>query len=428
MNIKVSSKNSAIKLIACIIVLLPLLNYYDLPFTTVSMVTISLFVEFLLLVYVADVSTIKVEKKDIRIWIPYLILTIYILIISCTFNIINSNIQKIYILIALIINTANIILIHITIKKEKKLSEYIINTYLVICFLLCIITIVEELVFLLKGILVPVKIDFLPLISEMEKLGYRFGYNWRGNYVGFSPFFSEPSHMAQFMLPAIAFLMLLFEKHPIRAGIFLILILIAIVLSTSTYGIVSSIAMIVFFILFNKKYANKMRKIFFLFSPVFASVFFIFIRKRLLYDGSVMSNLSFSSEKSTYRLYRGIAYFLQFPLINKLFGVGFNNMSSFIQEHNLTYEYEIISDDVVSEYINGASQALIYGGLIGLFLLIMFIAMLYKYSTNECNALIFALCLLFITSATFLRGNSVFYIIMIMSLRESFMNDDGGRK
>ena len=130
-----------------------------------------------------------------------------------------------------------------------------------------------------------------------------------------------------------------------------------------------------------------------------------------------------SSDKTAYRLFRGFMYYAQFPFINKAFGVGFNNFTSFIQAHNLHYAYEIISDKVVSEYLNGFSQALIYGGIITFILFIVFLVRLYRNGTSESKTLVVGFILLMLNASTFLRGTSVFYILIILMLKNQSLNN-----
>lgn len=426
MNIALSFKNNALKILAFIITMMPLFNYYDFPGTTTSLVTILLIIEAALIVYCNYKYASKLCIADWKVLLPYILLTGYIVIITLIASLFGDSSGKLYILLALVLNTFNLFYFVKVNNCKEEFADYVIKAYITICLVLCIITIGEEIVYFLTGFVRPMKFDFLPLTSEMERLGYRFGYNGRGSFIGFSPFFSEPSHMAQYLLPAIVIQMERIKRKPIKAWISLGLIVASIVISTSTLGILIAFLMAVFYICLGKtETARKFRRVVILCLPILLVVFVLFVRSRLFYDAEVTTVLSSSSQKTTYRLYRGFVYYSQFPIVNKLVGVGFNNMTSFISSHGLSYAYEVISEDVVSEYLNGISQSLVYGGLIAFVLLILFFIRLYRYGSSEHKTLVFALVLLMLTAATFLRGMSVFYIFIIFALHAKMKNADG---
>jgi len=424
MRIALGFQSITLKMVAFIIVMMPLLTYYDFPGTEISLVTILLIIEAAIMMYCNWKYRAKLFKQEANILSPYIIMTAYIVTITIFASLLGSNGGKLYIMLALILNTINISYMFKLSNNKKELSEYIIKIYIAVCLILCFVTIGEELVYLFSGQVRPMKIEFLPLTAEVEKLGYRFGYNRRGSFVGFSPFFSEPSHMAQYLLPAIVVHLERLKRAPYKSLASLALIEIAITISTSTLGIIVSFMMIIFYVCMGtSEAAMKFRRIVILCLPLLIAVFVYFVRDRLFYEADVSSLLSYTSDKSTYRLYRGFAYYAQFPFLNKIFGVGFNNMTSFVNAHNLSYAYEIVSEDVVSEYLNGISQSLVYGGIIAFVLLIVFFIRLYKYGNSEHRTLVFALAMLMLTAASFLRGMSVFYIFIILALHSKMQNN-----
>lgn len=425
MKVVLSFKNISLKILAFIIVMMPLFNYYDFPGTTTSLVTILLIIELAILVYCNVKYDAKLYMEEWRILLPYIMITVYIVIITLVASIFGENSGKLYILLALILNTMNIYYFVKVNNCKEEFSNYVIKTYIVICLILCAITIGEEVIYFFTGFVRPMKFDFLPLTSEMERLGYRFGYNGRGSFIGFSPFFSEPSHMAQYLLPAIVIQLERIKREPVKAWMLMGIIETSIVISTSTLGIVISFLMMIFYICLGKtETAKKYRNIVFLCLPLLMGIFVFFIRARLFYDANMANAFSYTSEKTTYRLYRGFIYYSQFPIVSLIFGIGFNNLTSFIDSHGLSYSYEIYSEDVVSEYLNGISQSLVYGGIIAFILLVLLFVRLYKYGNIEHKTLVLALALLMLTAATFLRGMSVFYIFIIFALHVKMINAD----
>ncbi len=418
MKIALNFSDVVLKIVSFFIVIMPLVNYYDLPGTDVSMTTVLLILETVLLSYYSIRHSVGSNKENLSVLFPYLALMAYIFLISVLTNFYDGNNENWVVLAALILNTVTIYYVLCISNRKAEFADYMFKLYLAICFFICVITIGEELIYLVSKRVYPVKFDFLPLSNEYERLDYRFGYNVRGSYVGFSPFFSEPSHLSQYLLPAIAILLGKIKKDPFKTCAFLILIEMAIVISTSTLGIVASLLMIGVYIFLGKTdSAKKFRRIAILCLPILILVYLFYIRGRLFYDSDASSMFSAGSDKTSYRIFRGFSYYFQFPLFNKLFGIGFGNMSSFVYTHNLTYDYEIASGGAVNEYLNGVSQALVYGGVISAVLLFMFYFKLFKNTTSEIKSLVFVLVILMMTAATFLRGTSVFYIILILGLR-----------
>jgi hypothetical protein len=421
----INKRNFMMGVLSFFILFTPLLKYYNFPGTSFSMETLMLCLGLLFMLIANNRYSPILRHRDIYELKPYFLMFAIVFILTFIFDfLVNDDNGQFYIVLALAVSTLEIYCMQRFTTNNRDFFDSFKKIYITVCVVLSFVTIAEEFLYITTGMLIPMKFSFLPLNEEMAALGYRFGYNGRGGYVGFSPFFSEPAHMSQYMLPAL--LLLLADenkKHDRKNTIFMILIEVAIVLSTSTYGILASGVMIVFYLVIGKTNAAKrLRKIVLLFLPVMIIVFAYFIKGRLFYDTTSATSIM-SSDKTAYRLFRGFMYYAQFPFINKAFGVGFNNFTSFIQAHNLHYAYEIISDKVVSEYLNGFSQALIYGGIITFILFIVFLVRLYRNGTSESKTLVVGFILLMLNASTFLRGTSVFYILIILMLKNQSLNN-----
>ena len=419
----VNKKNLTLGVIAIFILATPILKYYNFPGTTVSMESLMLLVSVTLMFWVNNKYSRLLSIRDIYDLNPYFIVLVCILISTFVFDfIINNDSSRFYVVIFLAISTLELYNMQRLTINNWEFFDIFKNLYIKICIIFSIITILEEIFYITSGLLVPIKLSCFPLTDEMAPLEYRFGYNGRGGYVGFSPFFSEPAHMAQYMIPALVLLLSSEnEKHDEKNVLKMILIEAAIVLSTSTFGILASGIMVVFYLMLGKSIAaRRIRKIFLLCLPVIMVVYFYFIRGRLFYDSAGASSL-ISADKAGYRIFRGIAYYVQFPFINQLFGIGFNNIASFINNHSLHYVNDVIADNVVVEYLNGFSQAIIYGGIVSFLLFCDFVVRLYRKGSSESKTLVIGFVLLMLNAATFLRGTSVFYILVILMLKAQYL-------
>ncbi len=397
----------------------PLFKYYNVPGTTFGLSSFLMLV-MAVLCLVGSGKVTHGLRSELR---TYFLMLLYMIVVYCVSIMVFGDASQWYVFIFIILQFYAIAVMSRQTEHDIDFFVTFKKIYVWVAVALAVITIFEDLWWYATGNIYIFKMPF-PLVQEYAKLDYRFGYNGRGNFIGFSPFFSEPSHMAQYLVPAVCILL-----NDIRHGIgnktkkiFEIgLIALSTLISTSTFGLATLFAVIVYYAIIGKGKAAKIVRWLLAIGGAAAVVgLFVFgTNGGLLNYGieTLVSAFSTSgSDKTSYRMFRGFAYFVQFPLIPMIFGVGFSNFSRVITQWNLSYEYEIISDTIVTEYLNGASQALIYGGLIGMALLIVFVIRLYKKSKNEARVLVLALVLLFTTTATFLRGISVFYIAVIIML------------
>lgn len=413
------------RLLAFLMILNPILTYYNLPGTTISCATTDTLITVILLLYMNYKYSFSLYTKDANIIRPYIFLSVYIFFVTIICNTIFDNFKSpIYILLSLMLETLKIYLLIKATSYSHDFSRIFIRIYLFFSIAISIITLIEELLYAALGIFMPVRIGFLPLTEDLQWMAYRFGYNARGSYIGFSPFFSEPSHMAQFLIPSLI-LILTDDKMKFNKKIFnLILVEAAIVISTSSFGILSSLIVVLFYLCLGKDLiAKRIRNLAFALLPALIVVFFLFMRGRLFYDSNTGVE-TFGTAKTSVRLSRGLGYYIQFPLPYQIFGIGFSNFSYFISAHGLHYINETIASDGVTEYLSGLSQSFVYGGVIGLFLLIDFLIRLFVSSDSEGKALTIGLILLYIATSTFLRDNSVLYIIIIFVVNSRKENND----
>lgn len=400
--------------ISFIFAISPLLTYYDVPFTTFSFSSfIYLLLVFLLFVYIYKFGSKKINDESIKI---YTAIAFYNLICSIFIMFTGRIHGKEYTHIFLLASLFCIILIS-KINSKEIMSKFR-TLFFFICFVISIVAIIEELIYLYNGSCFPIKLPFLRLNDAYIALDYRFGYNGRGDFMGFSPFFSEPSHMAQYFM--LAFVLLFQEigskRHAKKEWLLFLLMSIAIVISTSSFGLASlAIILVTYCFIKKSKFTKLFRKLIGI-AAIILLIILIFAPDNILsYEiKTLFEGLSTGNDKSTYRIYRGLAYFVQFPSINKIFGIGYNNFSNFILEHNLYYEFEISSNTIVTEYLNGVSQALVYNGIIGFILLCLFFILLFYRGNAESKTMTIALILLMCVTSTYLRGNSVFYIMIII--------------
>lgn len=259
----------------------------------------------------------------------------------------------------------------VMISQDTKAYKFLI-IYKVIAKV-CLIYFVAQVV-LMYTISFPLQftLPFFPVKDEL-KLAFDFlsYYNRDMTYIRFPGPFSEPSHYAAYLIPLLAILLFDNEKKLQEKWKLPVLISITMVISTSGVGILLGAATWGMYFAFNYS-TTKNRLILLPFIVMAAATIFSLL---IMYSEqfsitvsnlfSVQDQVRFATgSKADYRIYRGFSMYLQLPVLNKLFGVGFANMNDFAISHNIGTIYDIATSQTV-EYYNGISQILLYSGLVG---------------------------------------------------------------
>ena len=172
-----------------------------------------------------------------------------------------------------------------------------------------------------------------------------------------SAFYKEPSHLAQYIMPAF-YLALLENKYFLS-----ILFCIAILSSGSTTGFL--LLPIVFFIWFTTNSKSKNHKI--LIIIIIGATYLIFREFLGTLIDSNMEKVNDTEEgESNIRLLGGLAFFSYFSLSEKIAGIGFNQLSNFFGARG-----------DVSNYSNGFIFMAISYGYIGLSALLIYLVNVY---------------------------------------------------
>ena len=127
-----------------------------------------------------------------------------------------------------------------------------------------------------------------------------------------------------------------------------------------------------------------------------------------------------TSGSSVVRVLRGIAFFLNMPLLYQFFGSGFGNFLDFKDIHGITTIYE-----ETDEYMNTDAYILVSAGIIGFILFVATILISIK-GNKIVSKMIFVLLLVFGLSSS-IYSTPQFMIMMMFILfgpKESVLNDD----
>ncbi len=212
-------------------------------------------------------------------------------------------------------------------------------------------------------------------------------------------FFEEPSYLAIYELPLIAYC---FEKGKFKQGIFLS---IACVVSGTMLGIIGVLFIILFMLLLGKMPLKK--KIIFISIIIsFCIIIFILYLKNEAISSminyyinrynNIDKELQRSSSSVSQRLVGNASYFNEYKVINKLVGTGANQYASYF---NLQNDY---SNDLVCTLLNY--------GIMGLISLIIFL--LNKCRKIQRNGIIYVVIFVMVLSVDHIWFNEYFFYLL----------------
>jgi hypothetical protein len=215
-------------------------------------------------------------------------------------------------------------------------------------------------------------------------------------------FFPEPSYYSIYLLPILA--LSLKEKKYKTALLFIITIFI----STSSLGIISSVIILLIYLITNK----KLKETLLLSSAILfiGLIWFYFgfgVENLLKYNSEKIMNLD---ENSSLRIYGYIEFYQLLPELQKIIGIGYNQLPMYFAEYNL------------KNYSNAFVLSLINFGFLGLLSLLIFI--INKYLNLKKDNRIFIVIFTIICAVdAFLYNMYFFYILTFVFIMEKSKED-----
>lgn len=223
--------------------------------------------------------------------------------------------------------------------------------------------------------------------------------------------FSEPAQYAVFIIPALC--IALFDKSLGKTSNLKLAMLLSLglVLSTSANGIVL-MGFTWTFYLYNKNrsgFLKILKAIFFLAILFLVALQFEIIQSSL--ENLFIPTTALTS-KADYRIYRGFSIFLQMPLFYKIFGVGVNNASDFINNYNIVTKYDVTWISV-TEYFNNITTILIYSGAIGGLLFFIQLLVMHKNMINTGKIILICFVALCFSSSFYFTSTWIIYFLVM---------------
>jgi hypothetical protein len=232
------------------------------------------------------------------------------------------------------------------------------------------------------------RIPFLDLLDYASFISSTFGFR-------FNSFFQEPSYFAIYVLPLFAYS--LGNKRYFLSFIFFF----SLILSSSSLAILGSFLIIGYYIILNKNYRLKIISLLI----VFSILNYVFMINSLIYEAFILRSLDkFNSifVDSSIRFTGQVELFNLLPNINKLFGVGINQLQNYFG----------LFDINIPNYSNSFVIILFTTGIIGFFFYILFFLILFGLALSKNNRLIYFLILLSVASIDYFVYNPFFFYLL----------------
>lgn len=296
---------------------------------------------------------------------------------------------------------------------SKMHISSLLRIYRYLCLAIAVYAIAQFVLYHLMGIYLPTKI--LPFTWNSSKITdtWQLVAYYRNSVSGLRicGVFSEPSHLASFLLPSVIFSMFGWEKQK-TSVICLVILLCGIFVSTSLKGIIIAATSIGCFLCFRTyksnrqsfaQIAQKKMKQYIWAVAIFAVIILaiLFVQGKLDWLIQRVFNAFEQEDRSAnIRVLRGYSVWAKLPFGMKIFGVGIGNIGNAINANGITTIHDRLASQI--EYMSGISSILVTSGLSGILAFILWIGRLFSRINGCAKLLLFQYLLsLFVGGALF---------------------------
>ncbi|MBR5907065.1 MAG: O-antigen ligase family protein [Bacteroidales bacterium] len=397
------------KLLSFLIAILPVANIYAFP------ILINNLGHAILLFMVFPIALIEYcqkrnkTTKDLR---RYLNLSIYILLVSLFVPIAGGYSSDMRALVQFVEYT---IILFFVISNVNS-SNYIFRYYLILSELFSYLLIFQLL-------LIPFGIrlsGFIPFL-DFYVTGTEFMSISEGRLLRASSVFTEPSHFALYVAPALAIsLWGVNNKSSLRRCIILTT---ALLLSRSGNGMILLVAIYGFYII--HRYFSKASFVKYLVGGVIVAAALVIIPRTSYFEsmtyGLFVKESNTTESRADARVYRGFALFSQMDLRDMVTGIGWRNAESYFSaKKSAAYNFFYIEN---FEYFNSIAGILIYSGIIGLLLFFWWLLILWRENVFwGYKMLIVVIVVPMFSSSVFMMEQWPLYIFLLYSTKQYAKN------
>jgi len=402
-----------------LLVLLPILDIYSLNIVArrIGLGTLITFAYGALLMMMMRKKNRIANRESIRaLWMYYgfgVAVTLLVAFTSSVDTLTLSIVMMLFYIIILVFFSPKFLNI--------KMFEKIYHT---VVFAACIYLLLQHFFFYVFHIALSCVLPSVPLFSiPIESSSFISSYKAGvlSNTTRMSSFFTEPAHLALYVVPYIC--ILLFSKSRKRNVVQAVFISFCVILSRSSLGIAM---MFLTWLLWSfhsltvRKESGSKRARNSLYVIVIGAPFVIFT---VIYMYNVNQSFRFaidrilavingqSDSSSALRITRGFVLFSQFDFINKLIGVGFGNVGLLNRLYRFSdiYEAQFVMDNAVG-YMSGISRLFYSTGIIGVMLYTRFLMKVARNSGFLIKNLILVIAMALFASDTLFSTYSTLWL------------------
>ena len=286
------------------------------------------------------------------------------------------------------------ILLYISVKGVLN-TDFFIRVYKWIVYFAMVFIVIQFIGYMIFHIKISGKIPFL---EYSDAVLFDRSILISSGFIRCSSFFLEPSHYAQFMMPYIC-LSLYGYKDIIKKSL-----LSAIVLSGTLVMSVSGTAIILLsiswgvYFLQSLKGLPRKKVIRFVVGIIFFMILCAYAISLPGTQAMLISMQDSGTIKTSVRVTRGFIIFSKLPLFEKLFGIGFQNISSAGRWFGIPEALSIRNGH--NEYVNDFCMFLLSYGLCGMFQVVMILKTVIIGSNKQQILLAMILLAVFLSEAT----------------------------
>ena len=393
------------KYFAFFIALLPILNIYGLGVPGIS-------IGKLIIVFII-IWGIILRKYDLPSFPKlFLLYFLYILIVPQLFTLITGEAKLGSIIYKSI---GSLFFLFILGYGCKYLNfKYLIRYYELIVIVCCAFFFVQELAFDLFNLKIIGIISWLPLTNMDSTIEHISRMN---EFSRSSSFFLEPSHFVQFI--SIFLVMKVFSKRKNFVDFSSVFISLILVFAQSGIGYLALLLVWVSFFVFCLYRRKHVLAI--VLTLVIMGGLSMPIGNRLgVFSGEKDSPLSRISELSSreveytsgyIRIYRGYVFYSGLTPVEKIVGIGLGSLETYLEYQPMPKYEELLFSTKDDYYLNGIQQHLVFGGIIGLFLYLLFLFKLLRHNSIIGKIVVLLIILLGFVTMTF---NDVIILLMLI--------------
>lgn len=228
-----------------------------------------------------------------------------------------------------------------------------------------------------------------------------------------SAFFTEPAHLAIYLLPVFYFLL------RAKKQAYSIIIGLGILSSGSTTGFLLMFVLYIINSIKNRINKNKMFVSLLSMALLFSIVMYVS-------PDILLSNYEklATSESSSSRLLGPLQYFGYFNFIQYIFGIGLNQLSSFLQSHGFVL-LSAFNEEMDMNYANALIYMVLSYGIIGGFMLLRYLVTLFKTYNCKQNAGFYVILLgIMLSDQVLFNMNLLYPLVCVMLLTNYDKNSE----